>query len=201
MVVDMTQCTTVFPVDLSKYDIDFLIFSAYKWTMAGYGIAAFYINDRFLKPENLPSAGWNSMTNGGWENQELDYRQGAVVLETGCPNIAPIFALGASLKMIMEIGVGNIRERLLRLSDYLEEKLKDVDLKILSPREDWCKSPILLLDTGARTKAIAKCLFDEYLIFVAAKPIGLRASINIYNNEADIDKFVEALKMVIAKLS
>lgn len=196
IVVDMTQCTTVFPVDLSKYDIDFLVFSAYKWTMAGYGLAVLYLNDRYLDPKNLPAAGWNSMKEKGWENKKLDYLEGAAVLEVGCPSLAPIFALGASLEMLMEIGVGNIRKRLTYLSDYLVEKLKDTGMKVISSRNEKHKSPILLLDTGEKTKELARLLFEKYSIFVAAKPVGMRVSLNIYNNEEDVDKFVAALKEI-----
>ncbi len=197
IVVDMTQCSTVFPVDLSKYDVDFLLCSCYKWTMAGYGLSILYINDKHLVPDKLPSAGWMSVKDTGWENRQLLYKNEASVLEGGCPNFAAIFALGASLEMLMDIGTENIQTRLMALTQYTVEKLKEIDVKILSPQEDWCSSPILLLDVGNNVKRVVSQLFDEHDVFASAKPIGMRVSLNIYNNFEDVDRLIEALKVVL----
>ena len=58
-VVNATQAIPVFPIDVKKCNIDFLVFTGLKWATAGYGIGGLYINKKWLN--KLPFAGWLSI--------------------------------------------------------------------------------------------------------------------------------------------
>jgi cysteine desulfurase / selenocysteine lyase len=60
-VVNATQALGIFPVDVKKCNIDFLVFTGLKWATAGYGIGGLYVNKKWLSPENFPFAGWRSV--------------------------------------------------------------------------------------------------------------------------------------------
>jgi selenocysteine lyase/cysteine desulfurase len=53
--------------------------------------------------------------------------------ELGCPHFAGIFALGASVQMMREIGVRNIQDRVLHLNRHLTDKLTETAFEVLSP--------------------------------------------------------------------
>jgi cysteine desulfurase/selenocysteine lyase len=42
-IVNATQAMGVFPIDVQAMNIDFLVFTGLKWTLAGYGIGGIYI--------------------------------------------------------------------------------------------------------------------------------------------------------------
>jgi cysteine desulfurase / selenocysteine lyase len=47
-VVNATQALGIFPVDVKKCNIDFLVFTGLKWATAGYGIGGLYVNKKWL---------------------------------------------------------------------------------------------------------------------------------------------------------
>jgi len=95
LVVDATQGMGVFPIDVTNSDIDFLVFSGYKWAQAGYGIGGLYVAPRFLKPTSFRVAGWWSVRDPeAVVNDRLYLKQTAAALEVGCPRFAGIFAFG-----------------------------------------------------------------------------------------------------------
>ena len=98
--VNATQALGIFPVDVKKCNIDFLVFTGLKWATAGYGIGGLYVNKKWLAPDNFPFAGWRSVHSPGkMDNLDLELKNEASVIESGCPHFPNIFALGGALKM------------------------------------------------------------------------------------------------------
>jgi selenocysteine lyase/cysteine desulfurase len=105
LIVDATQSIGVAPLDVVRDGIDALVFSGYKWTMAGYGIAVMYVSRNLLRSGRVPVAGWWSARDPeAVINDRLDLKDTAAVFEVGCPHFAGIFALGGSLELLDEIG-------------------------------------------------------------------------------------------------
>ncbi|NBC83486.1 MAG: aminotransferase class V-fold PLP-dependent enzyme, partial [Bacteroidetes bacterium] len=108
-VVNATQAIPVFPVDVEKAQIDFLVFTGLKWATAGYGIGGLYIRKKWLASLSMPFAGWQSTQEPEkMENLDLRLNPDASVLEAGCPHFAPIFALGGALQLFNRIGSENV---------------------------------------------------------------------------------------------
>ena len=77
-VVNATQALGIFPVDVKKCNIDFLVFTGLKWATAGYGIGGLYVNKKWLTPDNFPFAGWRSVeTPGKMDNLALELKNEA----------------------------------------------------------------------------------------------------------------------------
>jgi cysteine desulfurase / selenocysteine lyase len=192
-VVNATQGFGVFPVDVKDSQVDFLVFSGLKWACAGYGAAGLFISSRLLSPDNLPFAGWRSVqVPENMDNRHYDLNSTASALEAGSPSFPAVFALGGSLDFINGIGVEACLNRVLYLSQLLEDRLMQNGFPLLYSFSGTCRSGIVMLKTarGAR-------LADELArrnIQVSARGEGLRISVNFYNNEEDIDRLVTALQ-------
>ncbi|MCF6358551.1 MAG: aminotransferase class V-fold PLP-dependent enzyme [Draconibacterium sp.] len=195
-VVNATQALGIFPVDVEKCNIDFLMFTGLKWATAGYGIGGLYINKKWLDTNNFPFAGWRSVVSpGNMDNTDLDLKNEASVIESGCPHFPNIFALGGALKMFNKIGADNVVNRVLSLNSFLEKKLRGLGIDVINQKDDKHRSGILIAKIK-NPKFVVEQLFKKNII-VSARGEGIRVSTSIFNNENDIEIFIETLKELI----
>ena len=192
-VVDGTQGMFLCPMDVRKFNIDFLVFSGYK-SLAGYGIGGLYINEKYLDTDKYPIAGWWSVENPqGMENQKVTMKKTAACLELGCPNVAGILSLSGALTLFEKMK--NTEARILELTNYLIEKCEENGIGIASSKEEWCRSLIVVLAIENCGDLVQKLEDDG--IAVSARKAGMRVSVQVYNNFEDIDKFINALTKLL----
>ena len=100
-----------------------------------------------------------------------------------------------ALKYISRIGIRQIERRLLNLTDYLIEKLRNLDLVILSPIEERkYKSQIIVFKPKRNPVNLVAELERKHKIVLSARGKGIRVSPHFYNNEDDIDKLISVLR-------
>ena len=192
LVVNATQAMGIFPLDVRENGIDFLVFSGLKWACAGYGAAGLYISNPYLQ-DALPLAGWRSVQSPeNMNNHLLRLKPEASVLEAGSPAFPAIFALGGALDLLSRIGREACMNRVLHLSRILENKLRENGFPVLYSFPEEHRSGIIMLKTGNARTLVSE--LSRKNILVSARGDGLRISVNIYNNEEDIERLIEALQ-------
>ena len=197
LVVDSTQGTGAFPLDVARDGIDVLVFSGYKWMTAGYGIAPLFIKRDILETRDLAAVGWRSArVPYDLVEDRLDLSRRAAALEAGHPSFPGIFALGGSLRLLRELGSREIESRVTLLTDYLHQCLDQAGVPIRSPRAKEHRSAITMVAV-ADPPLVARRL-KERNVFVSARGKGLRVSTHFYNNHEDVDRFVAELQPIIA---
>jgi len=192
LVVDATQGLGAFPVDVGAARVGFLASSGYKWLTAGYGVAILQVRSELLDRLEFPVAGWRSARDPyalTWDELDLTHR--AAGLEMGHPPFAGIFALGAALELIEEIGVEAIAARILELVGRLHERLAQAGFRVLSTTDPGHMSGICVVDIEAPGRAVEA--LAERDIVVSSRGRGLRVSVHHYNDTDDVDRFVDAL--------
>jgi len=195
-VVNATQALGIFPVDVKKCHIDFLMFTGLKWATAGYGSGGLYINKKWLSSDKFPFAGWRSVeTPGKMDNKTLDLKNEASVVEAGCPHFPIIFALGGALDMFNRIGHANVMNRVLYLNHLIEENLRNLGVEVIVQQEDKHRSGIIIAKLPD-PKHIVDELFKKN-IFVSARGEGVRISASFFNNEEDIEVLIKELAIIL----
>jgi selenocysteine lyase/cysteine desulfurase len=195
-VVNATQALGIFPVDVKICNIDFLMFTGLKWATAGYGIGGLYVDRKWLSPENFPFAGWRSVeVPEKMDNTDMELKNEASVIESGCPHFPNIFALGGALKLFNRIGAENVVKHVISLNRFLENKLAELGIEVIAQKEDKHRSGILIAKIPNPKEVVAK--LSERNIIVSARGEGVRISNSIFNNEEDITKLMLALKEII----
>ncbi len=192
LVVDASQSAGAFPINVHSSNIDFLVFTGYKWINAGCGIATLFINKKFHDSSNFPVVGWRSAKQP-YEliNDRLELVNSASALELGHPQFPNILALGGAVETLQKIGIDNITQRIHHLTDYLHEQLNNHGIKIISSLEQNERSGITSLEMSNASDIVEELRKND--IIVAKRGEGIRISLHYYNNQDDIDRFIEIL--------
>lgn len=199
LVVNATQSLGASYFNVKDFGIDFMVGTGHKWLLSSFGIGAIYIRRKYLEdmafePVFFGQAGQKKKEVYS-NNMKVDMSNDATKFEVGTPNFQNIFALNAALKYLSRIGIRQIERRLLKLTDYLIEKFRNLGLKILSPVEDRkYRSQIILFKPNRDPVKLVAELEQKHRIVLSARGNGIRVSPHFYNNESDIDKLVTVLK-------
>lgn len=192
-VVNATQGFGYLPIDVKKSKIDFLVTNSYKWLMAGYGGGILYIHKKWLNQLKPSSAGWRSVPHPEYfDNQSAELKQDASRYEYGCPPFPHIFAMGAAIEYISNIGLSHVTKRIISLTDFAIDQLMKIGIKILSPLEPKYRSGIVVFYVKNAEKLTNQFLARK--IYVSPRGGGIRIAPHIYNTEEDILLLIKALK-------
>src|SRR5918999_71691 len=201
-VVNSTQSLGVLYFNVKDFGVDFMLSNGHKWMLSSFGIGILYIKKKYLlDPENFEPPFFSQSGQRRRENfnnnMKVDVSGTAARFEIGTPHFANIIALNTAIKYISRIGINQIERRILSITDYLIDKLQNLNLEILSPIEDRkYRSGIVVFKSNKRKKPIdiVTELQKRERIIVSARGKGIRVSPHFYNNEEDIDRLVTALK-------
>ena len=207
IVCDGAQSVPHMPVDVSGLGVDMLAFSGHK-LYAPMGIGVLYGREELL--ESMPPFLY------GGEMIEYVTREGATYaelphkFEAGTVNVGGAVGLGAAIDFVNEIGFENLVRReneLTRLAFEAMSSIPHINI-IGSDRADEHLGIITFTVDGVHPHDIA-AVFDADNIAVraghhCAQPLHqylgvqstARMSLAFYNDERDVERFVETLKTV-----
>jgi cysteine desulfurase / selenocysteine lyase len=194
LVVNAAQAAGVFEIDVKRMRIDALCATGHKWMLSGYGSGFVYLSRELMARTKPRAIGWLSVEDPFADrNNEVHLRHDAAArAEMGCPHFAGMFALGASVEFIEEIGIKNIEARALSLNRYLTERLIESGWRVLSPlRTESTRSAETLVEAESPASVVAHLLRNG--VVVTRKPQGFRVATHFFNDESDVDRLIEAL--------
>ncbi len=202
VILDAAQAVPHMQIDVKKLDVDFLAFSAHK-ILGPTGFGILYGKYKYLK--NMEPVEFGGDMNDNVELFDVTYKDAPYKFETGTPPIAEAIAFKEAIKYINEIGYDKIQEHEKVLLDYAMNKLKQIEgIEIYNPTTE---TGIISFNViGIHPHDVAT-IYDEKNIALRAghhcaqlitKWLGctgtLRATIYLYNDYEDIDRFVDATK-------
>lgn len=193
-VVNASQSAGVFPIDVKRMRIDALSATGHKWALGGYGSGFVYISRRILEATRPRAVSWMSVEHPfAMRNREFVLKNDAAARsETGCPHFAGIFSLGASTEFIQSVGKERIERRALEINRLLTQRLDEAGWRVLSPLKDESARSAETL-VAARDGARLTRFLGERNIAVTQKPEGFRAATHFFNDEADVERLIDAL--------
>jgi selenocysteine lyase/cysteine desulfurase len=193
--VDAIQGLGVFPIDVQKTPIDFLAADGHKWLLGPEGAGIFYVRRELIDHLHPVGIGWNSVINSR-DFSHIDFRlkPHAGRWESGSLNVAGITALGASMELLLEIGIDKIGARILELTDHLCARAEEAGLRVYSSREEKDKSGIVSLipSSGEVRGLVRRC--REQGIVINQRAGRLRFSPHCYNTIEELERALEVIK-------
>ena len=208
--IDGAQAVPHLEVDLAELDSDFYVFSGHK--MLGPTGVGVLIGRNELLEEMEPFLGGGEMINKV-NMHESTWNEIPWKFEAGTPKVAQVIGLGAAIKYLMNIGLENIHNHEQGLLQYALDILEQNENIILygNPPERGAVIPFNLKNIHAHD--LAKFLDLDGICIRAghhcAQPImdylnvssTARISMNIYNDENDIDILAAGIKKTISTLN
>ena len=197
LVVDAIQSAGAIKIDVKRDDVDFLITACYKWLLGPSGIGFLYVKEELIEKFEPPMVGWASVepqvfeTVDFWDIWNLRLSKTASRFEVGGPNVIGCIGAAAALKLILGYGIEKIENRILDLTDYLIDRVREAGWKLQTPEEKSYRSGIVnfLVDKPMeRVEQLAK-----KGIIVSARANGIRVSPHFYNTKEEIDQLVSEL--------
>ena len=194
--LDGTQSVGALPIDLQQVQPDIFAVHAYKWMLSPHGAAFMYVSPGFRPHLDPAVIGWRS--DRSWRSVN-SLNQGAPAFsetaekyEGGMPNFSAIYALGESVRMMLELGPDRIQKRVLELAAHVKLAVEAAGGAIMYEGS----SVVAARFPGRETSALALQL-KEHEVIVAARGGNLRVSSHFYNNEEDIRRFSETLQRLM----
>ncbi len=206
-VVDASQHVPHLPTDVQAWGADFVAFTGHK--MCGpTGIGVLYGTDDALDA-TPPFLGGGEMilqvTKEGFTPNELPWK-----FEAGTPPIAEAVGLGAACDYLTALGMPAVRRHEVELTAYtlrtLTERFGD-DIDIHGPAEPASRGGVFSFSYKDIHPHDLTQVFDQHNVCVraghhCAKPLmqalgvnaTARASLYVYNDEADIDALADAIE-------
>ena len=135
--VDAIQSLGVIPMDVKAYGIDALSADGHKWMLSPEGIGGFYISRDVMEMVEPVVLGWHSVRNRfDFEHYDFRLSPDARRFEPGSFNTVGLASFGASLELILSVGVERIWERVRRLTEEaIEVQQEQIRLKKEIQRE------------------------------------------------------------------
>ena len=195
LVIDGMQAVGALRFDLSTEPVDFLCAGAQKWMLGPIGIGFCWLSARMLELLHPPLVGVESVVRSDeYFAYDLTFKPDARRYEEAAPNYPGILGLGAAVNLLLRAGTREIETEVLRLSDRLRNELPERGYELwLKPGRPSERSGIVSFrHPGIVPEEVLARLKDAGVI-ISLRQGYLRASPHFYNNDADIDRLLEAL--------
>ncbi len=190
--VDVTQALGAFNFD-GKF-ADFTVCSSYKWLLGPHGAGILGINP--AKTESiLPKVvGWRGISDmfAPTRFEKYTCHKDARRFETGYPSYPAIWALEASTRYLLEAGVENCSDHILKMGGYLIHHLQGLGYQVMTPADPQLRAGNISIVCPNGEK-VAEALAAEK-IYIWGGDNRIRASIHAFVDQEDIDSFLSALQ-------
>jgi cysteine desulfurase/selenocysteine lyase len=203
--VDGAQGAPHLPVDVQAIGCDFYAFSSHKM-LGPTGIGVLYAR-RDLLEEMEPFLG------GGEMIRRVDF-EGATwndlpwKFEAGTPNIADAIGFGAAIDYLNELGMDNVRQHEIEITEYALNRLGEFDdITLYGPPDPRERGGVVSFNFGDLHPHDIGTVLDRHGVAIRAghhctqplmRTLGVsgtaRASFYIYNTLEEVDVLVEALE-------
>ena len=202
VVLDACQSVPHMPIDVKKLGVDFLVFSGHK-AVGPTGVGVLWSNQL----EDLPPFLFGGSMIENVTMESATWAPAPKRFEAGVPNMAQAVGLGAALDYLSKIGMDNIFHHEMALTKYFLEKLQEIPtLKIVGPLDLENRGSCISFTVGEIHPHDLGQYLDSQGIAVRTGhhcawpltrklgvPATTRASLYLYNQEAECDLLVSGI--------
>ena len=194
--IDATHSAGVTAMDVTRLDPDFVIFPTYKWVLGPYGRAFLYVAKRHQNGLPLEQTSYGRRDVRAEQQvyfTDLRHLPDARRFDMGERDHFISMEMAAiGMEMMAQWGSAAIVERLAMLTERIAAGARELDVSVPDTRHRAPHVLSLGFPGGMRAGLIETLAADN--IYVAPRLGRMRISPHVYNDEADCDRLVEALK-------
>ena len=190
--VDAIQGLGAFPVDVKRANIAGLAADSHKWVLGPEGSALFYVNRQVMEKITPREIGWTTVRHwSDFSHLDLSWRDDARRYECGTLNTVGIYGVGAAVNLLLEVGIPNVAERVLDLTDQLRGGLLAQGHSVFGPRSREEASGIVSFVPRQGTADLLLERLLSHRVQVAARGGMVRIAPHFYNTEEEVERVLE----------
>ena len=199
LVVDATHGAGVMPIDVHELNPDFLVFPTYKWILGPYGRAFLYVAKRWQSGMPLEQTGAG--------RRAVDSESAPYIRDSRYVPNARRFDMGErdhfitmemaliGMELMADWGNRAVTELLRMLTGRLADALRDTGALIPADR---VRAPHVLslgFPDGMPSGLVERLAREN--VYVSRRLGRLRVSPHVYNDETDVDRFIEVFRRAV----
>jgi len=193
LIVDSAQAIGGIKVDVKDEDVDFMSGIPYKWLNGPNGLGFLYVRENLIPAFAPDRLGWSSTA----DFKSLETMESSPLPETarryeyGTLGFESVYGLDASLDYVNKIGIDSIEKHNLKLIRMLRQHLQKKNVRFFTPEGNESSILTFFMDN----EQVFGNKLKEQNIAVTTRHWGsghVRISPHFYNNEQDIDIFMQA---------
>jgi len=203
VLVDGAQAMPHMQVDVQELGCDFYAFSGHKM-FGPTGTGVLYGREKLLEAMPPYKGGGDMILDVSFDGtvfNELPYK-----FEAGTPNISGVIGLGAAIDYLQSIDMQHVAQHEARLLEYMTRELGKIDgIRLVGTADSKASMQSFLIDDihphdlgtildhqGVAIRTGHHCAMPVMSFFDVSGTA--RASLAMYNNTADIDQLIAAIK-------
>ena len=198
---DVIHAAGCVPLDLHASGVDFAACASYKWLMGDFGLGFLYVRKDIQPRLMRTNYGYYGVSEFQPHVYPLDPPGDGIATYAFAKSATGEFALGTHGEMVMaqlnysldyirKLGVANIQAHAQTLTNRLKLELPRLGYKLLTPPETTTPMVTCLLPDARKT---LEPRFKEAKIRATVSANRFRASVSVFNNMQDIDRFLSVL--------
>jgi selenocysteine lyase/cysteine desulfurase len=193
--VDGIQGVGALDLNVTQSPVDFLAAGGPKWLMGPIGAGFLYCRRALIEKLIPIRVGWWSVVDrDDFFRYDSPLREDARRFEEGSLNFLGLHGLGASLELLLKVGISRIEKRVLGLTNYLiaglQERGYHIPTPIASPKE---RSGIVCFNHPHHALDDLEQRLSKANVILSKRGQVIRVSPHFYNDETDIDQLLNAL--------
>jgi len=191
--VDAIQSLGAVQFDVQRNGADYVMADGHKWMLGPEGLAVFYSRPEARNRLRLNQFGWHMVeAMGEFDRRDWTAAKTARRFECGSPNMLGIYALNASLSLLLEAGMDKVESEILKRSEYLFDKITSIPvLDLITHRTPEQYAGIVTF----RRRDIDNTILYNYLmhnnIMCAPRSGGIRLSPHFYTPYEHLDRVID----------
>lgn len=189
--VDAIQSVGVLPIDVRAAKIDFLAADGHKWMCGPEGAGMFFVAGERLEELDVVENGWTNIErHGKFIGCDIEWLPDSRRFEAGSLNTNGIHGLRAAIDLLQEIGIEQVRDRAMAVASLLAQRLEAIGWSA-----PLLGSPIVGATPPDGEKSVRSLhrKLETAGIVTSPREGMLRFSPHFYNDEADVERVLEAL--------
>jgi selenocysteine lyase/cysteine desulfurase len=202
LVVDGVQAAGILARPLRDLGADIVAIGGHKGLFGLTGSGIVYCREELVDALRTPfvkaSAGPSSALSGSYANSQFDYMRVAHRFEGGNPNFLGVLVLKSGARFLRSIGLQHIENRIRELTAECLRMLKAAGFGTRTP-ENWDERAQIVNVLLPDAAGVMERLREKHGVVTNVKDDALRLSMSFFNNEADLEKAVWALKTEAAR--
>lgn len=194
LLVDVSHALGVVPVRADLADI--AVSCCYKWVLGAHGLGICVWNRRRWPDLQPAQVGWASVAERGAPADRTAYRlkEDAARLELGNPAFPSVYAVHSGAGYLVEAGIERVEAYVLALGERLRRGLVALGLAVLTPEPAARRAGNYCFATADGPRLHAELFARGVLVWEGEGRI--RVSVHGYNDEADVERCLAALRDV-----